>query len=541
MKWPWSKKPSAFEAEYDAVKKLPDPNNQLVGPSWWEGRGYESDAAPIIPTLERVNKQTGFARPPIIDRFPVLIGQNLTGQYLSSAMRLCNSGYRYQYVDVIDELLENDPDTRAVVRARVLGVASGRYEVQPAELPGSATDAERKLAQTVADRYELDFRNIPCLTQRLQQLAWADIYAVAAHEIMWEHPDSKTWCIEDLSFIHSRRLNYTNPVTWDLHVYDQGLVGPGSDYMGPTVGVYGLPVAKYPGKFITHTPSLSGQYPTRDGEARYIAYYMLLKRMVVRCTGQDFERLLRPWVVGYFNRQMAEGQDAPFADYKDIAALNDALDAFGSGSMNAAALPNSVKVEILRAVTALSADQFLAFLNRSIAKSLIGQAFTTEPGPNGNLATAEVADKNTTKILIYSASCLCDTLRRDLAVPWLRLNYPNLSRVYAPRHVVSVDDLPTPQELAKIVKDMAECDLPIDGKDVAQRTTLKLTDPNDATAIRTRMLSPQYGPNPAESGEAPNTAIGVKNADQSKADDKTADGKKPNLKVIGKSQPSTES
>jgi hypothetical protein len=514
MKWPWKTKPSAFEAEYDAVKALPEPEREPRAEvsNWTDPPSYSESEAPINPPIDRVNRQTPWARPPMIDKFPVILGQNLTGQSLSSAMRLCNSGFRYQYVDLIDELLENDPDTRAVVRARVIGVACGRYEVQPAKLPESASEAERDIAKQIADDYSLDFYNIPCLAQRLQQLAWADIYGVSGHEIIWEHPKADRWEPIDWAFIHSRRLNYMNPTSWDLYVYDQGLVGPGSDYMGPTVGVYGLPIAKYPGKFIVHTPSLSGQYPTRDGEARYIAFYMLLKRMVVRCSAQDFERVIRPWVIGYFNRQMLEGQTAPFADKADIAALNDSLDAFGTGSMNWAALPNSVKVELLRAVSALSVTDFLGFLNRAIAKSLLGQAFTTEPGPNGNMATAEVADKNTTKILVYSSGTLCDTLRRDFAMPWMRLNRPALSRHFCPRHVANVEDLPSPAELVKMAKDMAMMDAPVDLRDLSQRTTVKLADSNDPDALRSRMISPQYGPNPAESGEPVNTAIANKSA-----------------------------
>lgn len=511
--WPFSRKPSPYEIELAAVKTIPevDPEKQRgAAANWWSAPVYGDTQPPLNPPLPHPNRQTQWARPPIIDRFPTIIGANLNGQYLSSAFRLCNSGYRYQFVDVVDELIENDPDARALARARTLGIACGRYSVQPAELPEDAPQDQKDLAKKVADHYALDFSNIPCRRQRIQQLAWADCYGVTAEETIWEHPSKSIWTPVDLSFIHSRRLNYTNPVTWDLFVYDQGLVGPGADYMGPTVGVYGLAVAKYPGKFIVHTPALSGQYPTRDGEARNIAYYMLLKRMVMRCTAQDFERLIRPWVVAYFNREMPDGQKEPFADRRDIAAANEALDAFGTGSMNSACLPNSVKVELLRAVTAMSALEFLSFINRALAKAFIGQSFTTEPGPNGNEATAKVADKNTDRILLYSAEAMCDTLRRDLSCPWLWLNYPNLPRHFAPRHVVAVADLPTPEELIKIAKDATLMDIPVDSIDIGQRTTLKLVAHDDEN--RTRNTSPQYGPNPPEQNQDANTAIGVKNA-----------------------------
>ena len=499
--WPFKTKPNRFDVELAEVKALTESALTTVSSPLYQVSDITL-APPIDPPIpHETNEQSIYARPPQIDKFPVVIGANLTGQYVSNAFRLCNSGWRYQYVDLLDELLENDPDTRAVVRARVLGVACGRYTIAPAELGQNATDSERELAKTIAADFEVEWVNIPFLTQRLQQLAWADWYGLAALEIKWEHPQSSRWEIAELSFIHSRRLNLTNPNSWDVYVYDQGLVGPGPNNMGPTTGVYGLPVSKYPGKFIVHTPALSGQYPTRDGEGRYVAFFMLLKRMVERATAQDFERVIRPWVIGYFNRKNQEGKELPVADKLDIALLQSALQALGSGSMNSAALPNSVKIELLKAAAAMSASEFLSFLNRSIAKALLGQAFTTEPGPNGNMATAEVADKNTGKILEYSVDALCDTLRAHMAVPWLQLNHPGVSKRFAPRIVGNVSDLPKPAELMTMAAQGARIDMPIDIDDLAARTHLKVLEADDTTGRRTRIVSEKAGPNPTDDGE----------------------------------------
>jgi phage gp29-like protein len=228
---------------------------------------------------------------------------------------------------------------------------------------------------------------------------------------------------------------------------------------------------------------------------------MLLKRMVERATAQDFERVIRPWVVGYFNRKNQEGKELPVADKLDIALLQSALQALGSGSMNSAALPNSVKIELLKAAAAMSAAEFLSFLNRSIAKALLGQAFTTEPGPNGNMATAEVADKNTGKILEYSVDALCDTLRAYMAVPWLQLNHPGVSKRFAPRIVGNVSDLPKPAELMTMAAQGARIDMPIDIDDLAARTHLKILEADDTTGRRTRIVSEKAGPNPTDDGE----------------------------------------
>lgn len=492
---PFRRNQSLFEQELAAVKALPEPTSFVLASG--------GEPAPLIRTNEiGLETERHLAPPAVIDKYPVVIGANITGAYLSSVYRICSSGWRFQYVDLLDELLEHDPDARCVVRARILGVASGRYDVAPARLNESASDADRDLAKQIAERYSLEFDSIPCRTQRIQQLAWADWYGVSALETMWEHRDSNTWSPADLAFIHSRRLNYTDPYSWELFVYDQGMVGPGL-VDARTNGVFGLPVSRYPGKFITHTPSLSGQYPTRDGEGRYVGMLMLLTRMITRASAQDFERVIRPWVLGYFNRKTLDGQGMPLADRRDIADLQLALGALGSGSMNSAALPNSVKVELLRASAAMSASEFLSYLNKSKSKALLGQAFTTEPGANGNMETATVADKNTLKTFEYSANALCDTLRRDLAMPWLKLNYPALQRYFCPRHTANVTDLPGANELIEMAKIGTSIGMPIEIADLAERTYLKVVSAGDEATPRTRMMTAKDGPNPPD----PNTAL----------------------------------
>ena len=438
----------------------------------------------VLPSMPVERPQDIIARPPIIDRFPIVIGQNLTGQYVSSAMRLCNSGWRYQYVDLLNELLEVDPDARGPVRARILGVACGRHEVLPADIPKD--DADFDLAKEIATRYGEQFKTIPKLQQRTAQLLWGDIYGVSASEMIWDR-DGSDWNLIGLSHIHSRRLNYPNPTSWDLYVYDQGLVGPGMDYMGPTTGVFGLRISQFPGKFCVHTPALNGDYPTRDGEGRFIIYNMLFKRMLMRATAQDFERVIKPRVLGYFNRRLDAGTDRSIATPEDEQMLQAVCTALASGGLLSGQLPDSTKVEILKDAAAMSATEWLNFLVRGYAKSLIGQSFTTEPGANGNLATAEQAAKDTQKIFKYSARCLCDTLEEDVARIWMQLNYPDAPRRLMPRHNLVIDEAPDPQTLLKMVGEgshnMPEFARRVDMDDLGERAGVKLLDEEDSREL----------------------------------------------------------
>jgi phage gp29-like protein len=464
--------------------------------SWPDQAPYvlrESDILkPPLPIEPAAGTQY-IARPPIIDRYPIIIGQNLNGQNLSATYRVCLTGWRYQLVDILNELLEHDGHARGVVRQRILSVACGRIEVHPPRLRKDHPKAD--LAKEAADILAEQIDSIPNFTQAIAQLQWGVIYGISASEINWNFSAQDGWEPVGLSHIHSRRLNYPDPSTWDLYIYDQGLVGPGLNAFGPTVGMLGLRVGNYPGKFITHVPALNADYPTRDGEGRYIGFLMLLKRMIVRASAQDFERVVRPWVLGYFNRDADENGKPPAATPEDQTQLQNALKAFGLGSLNAASLPNTVKVELLKAISAMSAVEFLSYLNREMSKALLGQSFTTEPGANGNFATAEVAERGTLKISRYDGRCLADSLESGLARPWFRLRYPSESVKLAPRVKIMVDELPSPKDKMDLAVKGTSINMPLAVQSLADDTGLTLVSSPDEA--RTGMLAAGKGPTPA--------------------------------------------
>jgi len=464
------------------------------------------------------------ARSPSIDKWPIVIGAGLTGQYLSSAYRQCTFGWRYQFCDLLAELFEHDPHARGVTRQRVLPVAGARFEIQPARLPPGHKD--EKLAKDIAEEFDSQMSRVPAFRQALGQLNWAVVFGLGCLETAWDNSEGQ-WEITGLSNIHTRRLNFPDQTSWDLYIYDQGLVGPGMSNYGVTNGLRGLRVGDYQGKFVVHAPALSAEYVTRDGEGRYIGTYMLLKRMVVRASAQDFERTIRPWVVGYFKRALKAGEKEPIAQPEDIAALDRALSALGTGSLNGASLPDSVSIEILRAASAMNAEQFLSFLNREISKAMLGQAFTTEPGSNGNLSTSEMAAKGTAQILRYDAQCMSDSLERDLATPWFQLNYPAASKRLLPGIAIRVDEEPDPEKVMGIAVKGTSIGMPINMDRLAEQTGLILVGKDDRESRRTQMIMAGKEPEPAVPAESltePEIDPEADDSDKAAEDD---DGEKP--------------
>jgi hypothetical protein len=459
----------------------------------WVVRDSDILRPPLQPTAPPSTQY--IARPPIIDRYPIVIGQQLSGQQLSQIYRLCTTGWRYQFVDVMNELMEHDAHARGVFRQRILNVAGGRTEVHPPKLrPGHPwADLAKEAAERLAEQVDA----VPRLQQAISQLEWGVFYGLSGAEQAWTVSKPEGWEVTGLSNVHSRRLNFPDPSTWDLYIYDQGLVGPGLSAFGPTTGLFGLRVADYPGKFIIHSPALNADYPTRDGEARYVGFCMLLKRMVVRCTAQDFERVIRPWVIGYFNRDADENGRPPAATPDDQAALDNALQALGMGSLNAVSLPNTVKIELMKAVATMSATEFIGYLNRELSKAALGQAFTTEPGANGNFSTAATAAKETLKLARYDGRCLSDSLEEGWARPWFRLNYPKENIKLAPRFRIVVDET-VPAEVAELVTKATTCGVPLDADWVGEQLGVKVVAKDDLEARVTRLMAPSKDVAPAQ-------------------------------------------
>ncbi len=369
-------------------------------------RGYElpgySDPfrAPVAPELVPATPAALMGRQlapwPAIDRVPIVIGQNLSLAYITAAMRLSMQGWRYQFVDCFSELVEHDPATRGVLRQRIAPLAGARFEVHPAKLPESAPQGDRDKAKEIAAEVEWQLDNLPMRSQWIAGLAWGAILGLTGSETDWAPGRDVDWVVRGERFIHSRRLNLPRVDTWDVHVYDQGLVGPGLGNFGITGGPYGLRCADFPAKFVVHAPQGGYDYCTRDGEARSIAVYMMLKRMCVRASAQDFERTIRPWVVGYFKRDALGDGKQEFAQQGDIDVLNAAVQAIGNGSLNTVTISDACTIEILRAASEYPLDEFLAFLDDSIAKAILGQ--TDELGFNAVADRAHVHDLHATML-----------------------------------------------------------------------------------------------------------------------------------------------
>jgi len=446
--------------------------------------------APIEQPPVGVSPKYGQLAPwPLIDRYPVVIGQNLTLSYIASVFRLATTGYRQQYVDLLDELLEQDPHLYSVVQKRILSVANGRLEIVPADLPEG--DPREDRAEALAAWVGQEVARIPELVQQLAGLLWGGIYyGVGNSEIHWSRTGDG-WRVDRLSFIHSRRLAYPDPQAWDLYIWDQGQVYGWQTPWGasPTNNsMFGLRVADYPGKFITHAPSLRGDYPTRDGVGRQTATWAALKRISGRGASEYLERFAKPWVDVSFTTG-ADGKPRE-ANNEEIAEAQNAAGTQGVGSLSSYVHPDTIKLDAKAADAGrpkITYTDWMAVCNAEESKAVLGGTLGTEVGKGGgNRSLGEVQERGELDLEAYDAQCLGDTLDRDL-IQWLvRLNFPEDIDI-APHAKIHVAKDPDPKTVLDNVWIATQAGMPVDADWAAQESGLRLVnkDNEDGPARRT--------------------------------------------------------
>lgn len=430
---------------------------------------------------------------PAIDRYPAILGSRVSLAYISSVFRLCLTGYRREYVDMLSELLERDPHMYAVVAQRVHAVSGGQIEVVAAECEEGSADEAR--AQELKSLVEKRLRAIPDLQQALSRLQWGGLfYGVGASEVSWSL-DAEGWYPSRLHWIHSRRIAYPDPASWSPRIWDQGMVSTWDVLGDPTGQLFGVKCDDFPGKFVVHAPGVRGEYPTRDGLGRQCAYWSALKLMGARGASQYIERFGKPWVLGYYKTlDDADEGHTRAANDKDLEALEAAGKALGVGGMAYGILPDSTKVEVFGpAINSpgrqMMHAQYIALCNAEISKAVLGQTDTTEPGANGSRGAVEVRKQGTQELYRYDAAALGDSLY-CLSYWIVRLNAPGDERL-APRIQIHAVQEPDPDAEVKRACMLAAHGAPVDADDIAEKVGIKLVEPpDDVEAPPARRLYP---------------------------------------------------
>lgn len=475
-------------------------------------------AGPV--TVANTNNGPAVIAPwPLIDRYPTILGDRISIGYIGAVIRQCMSGYRQQWVDLLEELLVGEPHGYAVLEHRFNTVSGGRLDITPPELrpingePNPETDEAKLIADDIASVVDA----IPDRQKALNRLAWGLYYGVSGAENIYEYR-ADGWRVVALNFIHSRRIAYPDQNSWRPRIWDQGSVSTSTDTNRsyPTTEMFGVRVDDFPGKFIIFEACIRGDYPTREGLGLQLAYWIGLKGMAVRGAGQYVERFGKPWALGSYSTAQPNLPKRAATD-EDIKALNAALAALGLGSLAGAALPDSVEINLQgpglnSGSTGITHAELIALIDAQIEEVVLTTSGITTPGKNGTRSSREVMKEGTRETFRYDAQCLADTLKRDLVMPLVRLRHPGKEHL-CPNVAIFPNEEPNPLAILELNAKAAASGLPVDADAVAKKIGVDLV-PAEKRAPPRRMYPVK--PIPPVDMNAPSTS------DEDKGDDDAA-------------------
>ena len=471
--------------------------SSLGGPRAITVRAPDMPALPaaVLRELPPGPFEAPLAPAPLVDRTPAILGSGVTVSYIAAVMRLCIAGDRRPFVDLVRELFERDGSTKQLVSQRVLTVAGGRVEISPPEIPADHPDHD--LAAHIADVCRTAFFRIPDLRQAMATLAWGGCYGVACCETGWHqgtgllHPgdvrESPMVLPERLYTIAQRRLNYPNAQTLDLHVWDQGQVRADDHGSSPTnAHLFGLNVARYPGKFLVHTPAYAADYPWREGWARELVWLMAFKNLGLRMGVQFVERFSKVLIWASYTTS-PDGKPRA-ANEDDITKADIVARSLGIGSLAAAVIPDSITLHMETAAKGSSTksviEQWVDLIDKQASIVVRGNAFTTAPGANGSRGASETAGGSEAENERYDAGCLADTIRRDLIAWIVRLNWPGREHLIPDVKIHLAE--PGPAAILDLATKASAAGVPVDADWCAAQCGLR-TVPNESGKPR-RMI-----------------------------------------------------
>jgi hypothetical protein len=431
---------------------------------------------------------------PNVDRYPIIIGSNLTFPYISACQRQALFGYRLQWIDLLRELIRRDPSAYGNLTARILASAGGRIQVVsaakqfpatelgeaerarvqairqraglPSELP-SMTEDERILADQIAAHVQHQIDGLPRKPQTLAQQLWSIYYGPCGNELLWGRTPSE-WRLRELHYIHPRRIAYPDQGNFHPHIWDQGLVVPtGPEWRGYlTQGLFGFDVCDYPNKFLINVPEVLSGYPTEDGLGFILAWWIAAKLMGARSYMQFVEKYAKPGTVAKYNTKNND-KIPRNATPEDIALAEQVVQAMGYGGAPGAAIPDSIELELFGPAamkgSSGTADPktFVEWCDDQIARAIRTTDALQGLQKNGARSAMETLAKGANRVAFYDAMGLSSTWTRDVAAAITRLNYATFERL-CPAVVIYVDDEPGPEVWLERIKDLVSVGAPID-------------------------------------------------------------------------------
>ena len=370
------------------------------------------------------------------------VAGGLTPDRLAAMLKAADQGNGADYLRLAQEMEERDPHYAAVIGTRKRAVSG----IPPTV--AAATDEKKHIDHADFIREILDEIDFAGLVEMLMDAIGKGVSVV---EILWS--TGTRWKPAAFEWIDPTFCAVDKTAGTEILLRTETF--PDGEPLAPL-------------KFIVHKPRLRMGQPLRAGLARLACWSFLFKQSTIVDMMAFLEVFGRPVVLGKYG---------PGARDADVEILRTAVANLISDA--AAVLPDSMRLELVE-VARSSTEPFLAaagFLDKQISKAVLGQTMTTDDG--SSMAQAKVHDDVRWDILESDAAQLARTLKRQLVIPAIDLNY-GPQDLYPDLAILAIEA----EDLTALVNNVAKLvPLGLEVQASVMRDKLGLPDPEEGAVL----------------------------------------------------------
>lgn len=328
------------------------------------------------------------------------IGGGITPQMIASIIRSADAGDHRQLIDLANECRQRDSHLQAVLGTHEESIAGLSWQVVAPMRPGS--EKPRTMDKRAAAWCEEQLRNNPGVQNLIAQLTGGYFYSYSVAEIVWRKEGGKLVPDHFVS-VAPRRFRFRREdsrLVWQ----DDGITEV--DYR-----------EKYPNKFITTQPRVTGDIPSREGLARVLIYMSTMRNWVIFDWLRTGEMSWKPWRIGKFKKDVSTAKDR--TDLEEIMRR--------MTTDFTAVVPDSCEIDITwpggTGSQRSSHGELANVLAQEMSKAVLGQTETTQASSSSGYAQAKVHDAVRRDLRETRARQIAADITRDLIGPMIRLNF----------------------------------------------------------------------------------------------------------------------
>lgn len=322
---------------------------------------------------------------------------------------LKENGYN---IKIYRSLLSDEQVKACYVNQRIAGVVAAPWEI----IPASDSPQDKEIADFVRENLEKIKFNDIC-----RKMLYASWYGFQAAEILWDIIDGHI-VIKDIKVRRNERFIFGK----DGNLY----------LRNNFIEKISLPARKF---WVLKNSGDNDDDIYGIGLGHICYWPVYLKRNGLKFWSVLVEKFAVPTAVGKYNPQATDDE---------IRAILEALDSIASET--SIAVPEGTVVDLLESVKASGGDhdKFCCYLDKIIAKAILGQDGTSQNG--AYVGTAAVHEDVKTLILKADADLLCESFNE--VVQWLvAYNWPDADAPMVIRHFEKPENLKESAELFQIM------------------------------------------------------------------------------------------